>query len=97
MNLERQRKKSASLPPSSRSLSLLKADDMNTLRISKSTECLSPELQPETACMMLPESLSLEDIFTNNNRLSSPQDSKKANDLKSRLRRHLKGLCKDNL
>ena len=88
---ERNRMKSASLPQSCRSLSLLTVDDSNRLRISKSTECLNPTFQPETAVMLMPESLSLEDIFANNQRLLNPSDVKKGNDLKTRLLSRLKG------
>ncbi len=90
-NCERNRKKSASLPQSCRSLSLLNVDDTNRLRISKSTECLNPTFQPETAVMLMPESLSLEDIFANNQRLLNPSDNKKSCDLKTRLFSRLKG------
>ena len=68
-------------------------DDVSPTRISKSksTECLRKEIpQPETSCMMIPESLSLEDIFANNQRISNPPRDKRKQSLKQKLSDRLK-------
>ena len=90
-----QRKKAISLPQNcnSDSLSVLKVDSNLTSRISKSTECLSTRLpEPETSCMMVPESLSLEDIFTYNQRLSNPPEDIHKCTIKKKLVNRLKML-----
>ena len=62
-------------------------------RISKSTECLPQEVpQPKTSCMMVPESLSLEDIFVNNQRLLHPSKDNERQSFKKKLSTRLKNL-----
>ena len=89
------KKKAISLPQTCNSapLSMLKVDSNLTSRISKSTECLSTKLsEPETSCMMVPESLSLEDIFTYNQRLSNPPEDIHKCTIKKKLINRLKML-----
>ena len=86
-----QRQRATSLPQTSNnaSFSTLNVDSNLNARISKSTECLSTEVQdPETSCMMVPESLSLEDIFAYNQRLSNPPEDKHRCSLKKKLSSH---------
>ena len=70
----------------------LSLGNRNLARISKSSECLS-ELSPMTACMMLPASMSLEDIAGNNMRLlSTPEENNNSSNITSKLVKRLKGL-----
>ena len=90
-----QKQRSISLPQTcdSASLSLLKVDSDLTTRISKSTECLSTRLpEPETSCMMVPDSLSLEDIFAYNQRLLNPPEDIHKCTIKKKLVNRLKML-----
>ena len=90
-----QKKRAISLPQTcnSASLSVLKVDSNLTSRISKSTECLSTRLpEPETSCMMVPDSLSLEDIFAYNQRLSNPPEDIHKCTIKKKLLNRLKML-----
>lgn len=90
-----QKMRAKSLPQTINNTSLtnLNVDDISPTRISKSrsTECLRKEIpQPETSCMMIPESLSLEDIFANNQRISNPPRDKRKQSLKQKLSDRLK-------
>ena len=90
-----QKTRAKSLPQTINNTSLtnLNVDDISPTRISKSrsTECLRKEIpQPETSCMMIPESLSLEDIFANNQRISNPPRDKRKQSLKQKLSDRLK-------
>ena len=77
----------------SKSMPMLSVDRTLYSRISKSTECLSEEVpQPETSCMMVPESLSLEDIFANNQRLLNPSKDNERQSFKKKLANRLKNL-----
>ena len=70
----------------------LRLDEANPRRISKSAECL-PQSSPMASCMMLPATMSLEDIASNNKRLSTPENNKNSNVfMASRLMKRLKGL-----
>ena len=72
---------------------MLSVDRTLYSRISKSTECLSQEVrQPETSCMLVPESLSLEDIFVNNQRLLRPSEDPQRQSLKKKLANRLRSL-----
>ena len=89
------KERAISLPQTcnSASLSMLKVDSNLTSRISKSTECLSTILpEPEASCMMVPESLSLEDIFAYNQRLSNPPEDIHKCTIKKKLYNRLKML-----
>ena len=55
----------------------LKVNDSLHERISKSTECLSPQ-SSMPSCMMFPDTMSLEDIAFHNSRLAMSEDSKKS-------------------
>ena len=90
-----QKARAKSLPQTINNTSLtnLIVDDISSTRISKSksTECIRKEIpQPETSCMMIPESLSLEDIFANNQRISNPPRDKRKQSLKQKLSDRLK-------
>ena len=90
MSYEEHKKRSLSLPQFGKKLSYLEADDMDYSRISKSTECLSEPVDPALSCMLIPESMSLEDIFDNHQRLNR-KGSKKSVSLKDKLVQRLKG------
>ena len=82
-------------PNSKTSSSMLNVHDVNRIR-SKSTHCLFESTESLNSCMIVPDYMSLEDIASNNQRLSmTGEEIKKQAALKARIMRRLKYL-KDN-